>query len=249
MTDLPSLDLGGIDDAESPGRSRLVLAFWAAVALSIVLPRVPYGRNVLYPFSLLGTWAHEMGHGIVAILVGGNFEKLELYSNLGGVAWNSGVGKVGGTLVSAGGLLGPAIFGGLIIVFGARAKTAPWVLAVLSVLIVASVLFVVRNLFGAVSMSLIAVVLVPIAFKAPEILRTFVAQLIGIQFCLASWNTLDYMFTKNFRRNGQTIDSDTQNIADVLLLPYWFWGGLIAGLSGLILVFSFYVAWVRPLRE
>jgi len=190
-----------------------------------------------------------MGHGLVAELVGGDFVKLEVYSNLGGVAWNRGVGKVAGTLVSAGGLLGPAIFGGLIIVFGARKRTAPWVLAALSVMLVTSVLFVVRNMFGAVSLSLIAVVLLPIAFLAPEILRTFVAQLIGIQFCLASWNTLDYMFTKDFRRNGQTINSDTQNIAEVLLLPYWFWGGLIAGLSGLILVFSFYTAWIRPLRD
>lgn len=249
MTDLPSLNLGGVGEAESPGRNRLVIVFWAAVALSIVLPRIPYGRNVLYPFSLLGTWAHEMGHGIVAELVGGDFVKLELYSNLGGVAWHSGSGRIAGTLVSAGGLLGPAIFGGLIIVFSARVKTAPWVLAVLSVMIVASVLFVVRNLFGMVSMSLIAVVLLPIAFKAPDILRTAVAQLIGIQFCFASWNSVDYMFTKNFVRDGETLNSDTENIAEVLLLPYWFWGGLTAGLSALILVFSFYVAWIRPLRD
>lgn len=223
--------------------------FWLAAAASVVLPRIPYGRNLLYPFALIGTWAHEMGHGLVTILLGGSFERLEVYRNLGGVAFSTGVGSFGGVLVSAGGLLGPAILGALIIVYGSRPKTARWVLAALGVAIVLSVLLFVRNGFGVAALGLTGAALVALGFRGPELARLAVTQLIGVQLCLAIWGTLDYLFTKNFVRGGQTFDSDTQNIADVLLLPYWFWGGLIAAISFAILTFAFYRAWIRPLRR
>ena len=49
----------------------------------------PFLGQVRYPFLLLGTWFHEMGHGITALILGGKFEYLEIYSNGGGVAYTS----------------------------------------------------------------------------------------------------------------------------------------------------------------
>jgi hypothetical protein len=247
MVDLPDNlrgDLAGATGSDD----RLLTLFWVAAAISLILPRIPYGRTVLYPFALLGTWAHEMGHGMFALLAGGTFNRLVIYQNLGGTAYSSGVGSLGRAFVAAGGLLGPALAGGIIIVLGSRELTARWVLAGLAVLLALSLLLVVRNLFGWMALGLIAAVLGALAGYGPETVRVFVTQLIGIQFCLASWGTLDYMFTKNFVRDGRVIDSDTQEIAEVLLLPYWFWGGLIAFASLAIMASSFYIAWVRPLR-
>lgn len=250
MVDLPDGLTGGLPEGlTGTGSNRLMAFFWVAAAVSLILPRLPYGRQVLYPFALLGTWVHEMGHGIFAILAGGNFNRLVIYQNLGGTAYSSGVGSLGRAFVAAGGLLGPAIAGGLVIVLGSRQSTARWVLAGLSIMLALSLVFFVRNVFGWVALGIIAAILGPLAFYGPELLRVFVAQLIGIQFCLASWGTLDYMFTKQFRRDGQVINSDTQEIAEVLLLPYWFWGGLIAIVSFLVMASSFYVAWIRPFRE
>lgn len=250
MVDLPDGLTGGLpEELTGVGSNRLMAFFWVAAAVSLILPRIPYGRNLLYPFALLGTWVHEMGHGVFAILAGGSFNRLVIYQNLGGTAYSSGVGSFGRAFVAAGGLLGPALAGGLIIVLGSRQSTARWVLAGLSILLALSLVFFVRNVFGWVALGIIAAALGPLAFYGPELLRIFVAQLIGIQFCLASWGTLDYMFTKEFRRNGQVINSDTQEIAEVLLLPYWFWGGLIAIMSFLVMASSFYVAWIRPFRE
>ncbi len=246
VVDLPQ-NLRG-DLTELASGNRLMTYFWVAAAVSLILPRIPYGRNVLYPFSLLGTWAHEMGHGLVAIMVGGSFERLVLFQNLGGTAYSSGVGTLGRAVVAAGGLLGPALAGGLIIVLGSRETTARWVLAGLTVALALSLVLFVRNTFGWVALALIAAALGGLAFYGPEVLRVFVAQLIGIQFCVVSVTTLDYMFTKNFVRDGQVIDSDTQQIAEVLLLPYWFWGALIAAMSFAIMASSFYVAWVAPYR-
>jgi len=237
------------EESSGLNRKHLMAAFWGAVALSVVLPRIPHGNKLLYPFALLGVWIHELGHAVMAKLLGGDVDRMELYKGLGGVVFHRSEGRLTGALVSAAGLLGPAFFGALIIVFSARTKTSRYVLPVISVAAVLSVVFFIRNGFGIWSMSLIAVVLVPIAFKAPDIVRVFVAQLIGIQFCLASWGTWDYLFTDKIIVAGRPVNSDTGSIADALLLPYWFWGGLIAALSALILAWAFYVAWIRPFRD
>jgi hypothetical protein len=247
VVDLPENlkgDLVGVTASDN----RLLTYFWVAAAISVILPRVPYGRTILYPFALLGTWAHEMGHGLAAILVGGSFDRLVLYQNLGGTAYSSGIGTLGRAVVAGGGLLGPALAGGLIILLGSREITARWVLAGLSVALLLSLVLFVRNAFGWIALAVIAVLVGVVAVYGPEVARVFAAQLIGIQFCLASWGTLDYMFTRSFIRDGQIIDSDTQEIAEVLLLPYWFWGGLIALTSLGIMASSFYFAWVYPSR-
>lgn len=234
------------DSPAEIGRGRLLAAFAVAVAVSFILPVVPWGRTILLPFSLLGTWAHEMGHGIMGEIVG-DFHKLVLLKGGGGyalVAKKPGIEQV---LVSMAGLLGPAIFGAGMILLAARERTAKWALAVLSVLVLLSVVFYVRGTFGFFAMLAIGAVLALIAFKAPTIIRIFIAGFIGVQFCLASWSDRDYMFTKNFMRDGETLDSDTQNIADEWLLPYWFWGGLILAGSVAIMSWAFWRAWIKPL--
>ena len=228
------------------GRGRLQLLFVVAVAASLVLLRIPYGPLVLYPFAFLGTWAHEMGHGLTSLLTGGGFERLEVYSDLGGVAFVRPSNGLAAALVAAGGLLGPAILGGLIIMFSARRTTAPYILAALGGVALLSVLAFVRNGFGIVMTAAIGVALVLIARFGPELVRIGVAQFVGIQLALASWTGSDYLFTQNFERDGQTLDSDTQNIADELFAPFWFWGGLIFAISLLILAAAFYLGWIRP---
>ena len=81
-----------------------------------------------YPFMLLGTWFHEMGHGLTAILVGGDFKYLEIYQNGGGVAYSTVTNKIfsiptASALTAAGGLLGPA-FAGAVSAFARTVSSA-----------------------------------------------------------------------------------------------------------------------------
>jgi len=249
VTDGADISPTAASQQPEPSQRRIAGLFAVAVIASVLLPRIPYGRNVLYPFALVGTWAHEMGHGLMAVLLGGSFERLEVYRSLGGVAYYQGLGDFAGALVAMAGLLGPAIIGGLVIVYGSRPAQARWVLAALGIAVLLSVLLVVRNGFGVVVLGVIGVVLVGLGFAAPDTVRIGLAQLIGVQLCLTSWGTLDYMFTSTFVRDGSTVDSDTQSIANALFLPYWFWGGLIAAVSFAIMAFAFYRAWIRPVRS
>ena len=43
----------------------------------------------LYPFTLLGTWVHEMGHGLGALLCGGRFDRLEIFEDASGLAFTA----------------------------------------------------------------------------------------------------------------------------------------------------------------
>ena len=235
--------------AQQAEHRRLVLAFWVAAALAVALPQLPFGRMALYPFALLATWAHEMGHGLSALLVGGRFDRLMLFPDLGGVAFSSRPDNViAPVMISAGGLLGPAVAGGLTIVFGARRRLAPRVLAIFGVLLVASLLLWVRNPFGMASILVLALGFVGLARYGSEGVKLVTAQLTGIQLCLGSLADVDYMFTRDFVRGGQVQISDTQAIAEQLLLPYWFWGGMVAALSVAILWTAFWIAWLRPVR-
>ena len=53
---------------------------------SILLWQTYWGSLLLYPFTILATWFHEMGHGLAAILAGGRFEQLAIYADGSGVA-------------------------------------------------------------------------------------------------------------------------------------------------------------------
>ena len=61
--------------ARQAHRQRIVLLTWIAV-VSVLLWQTRIGSLVLYPFTILATWFHEMGHGLAAMLTGSSFERL-----------------------------------------------------------------------------------------------------------------------------------------------------------------------------
>lgn len=246
MSGLPLSNTTDTGDELIVSRPQLLRVFGVAVALSVVLGFVPGGGYVIYPFRLFATWAHEMGHGLGAILTGNRFDQLELYRNLGGVAFIGGVDGVSQVIVSSLGLIGPAILGALVMIAGSRPRSAHYVLGALTAAVVISLVFFVRNTFGFVAMSAIAVVFGLAARFASPLMRVALAQLVAVQLALSAWSSRDYLFISGFERDGQRFDSDTQNIADAWFLPHWFWGTLLGGLSVAILAAAFWMAWLRP---
>ena len=60
-----------------------------AIGVTLLLYVIPYGHVIGRPLLYLSTLVHELGHGMTAILVGGDFHRLEMWSDGSGVAWNS----------------------------------------------------------------------------------------------------------------------------------------------------------------
>ena len=89
-----------------------------AGALVIFLPQLPLGNYLLYPFTILTTWFHEMGHGLAALALGWDFERLVLLSDGSGYAESyspTNPGAFATALVSLGGPLGPSVIGAALI--------------------------------------------------------------------------------------------------------------------------------------
>ncbi len=212
---------------------------------TVVLWYVPYGYYVLYPFTILSTWFHEMGHGLTAILMGGSFKKLEIFSDGSGLATHSSdlfLGPLGSAIVAAGGLLGPAVAGSALLMLSRSQKASTASLWVLGLFIALSCVVWLRSIFGLGAMSLWAVVIVLSSWKASPSIKQFFVRVLGVQASIAVFMQFDYLFVDSATIEGQTHHSDTGAIANSLLLPYWFWGSLIATISVLMLAYSLYVA-------
>ena len=217
------------DSVERHGAKFLV----SSVVLTILLYVVPFGGTIGYPLILLSTLAHEMGHGLAALLVGGEFHKFYLHSDASGVAYTSTQGDLAGAFVSAGGLVGPAIVGALFFAMAHRAKALFFVLG--TGLILAEV-FVVRNLFGLTFVGAVAVLFLWLSSSAGKGLQQIAAYFVGIQLALSVFSRGDYLFTPTAQTASGTMPSDVAHMAEALLLPYWVWGALCGAFSLLCLV-------------
>ena len=224
--------------------SRLLWLLLAAI-ITVGLWQIPFGNFVLYPFTILATWFHEMGHGLTAIVLGGRFEQLMIFQNGSGLAYHSGhlaLGSLGRALVSAGGLLGPPIAGAALLLASRHRKSARRALFSLGLLLIFSTLIWVRSLYGWLLLPGLGVAILYVSLESVAWLQTFSAQFLGVQACVSSYRHLDYLFSHSATIGGRTMLSDTGRIAQMLFLPYWFWGGLIAVISGLILLESLEMA-------
>ncbi|KAB8335160.1 M50 family metallopeptidase [Scytonema tolypothrichoides VB-61278] len=219
--------------------------FWllAAAIATIVLWQVPGGNYILYPFTILATWFHEMGHGLMALLLGGQFQQLQIFSNGSGVAFHSVplyLGPIGRALVAAAGPMGPPIAGAGLILASRSFKAAHLSLTFLGGFLLLSTLIWVRSPFGIVAIPLLGLIILGVALKAPRWMQGFGIQFLGVQACVSTYHQLDYLFSASA---GPGLLSDTAQMQQQLLLPYWFWGGLMAIASLVILVQSLRLAY------
>jgi len=199
---------------------------------------------IQYPLLLLGTWFHEMGHGLTALLLGGKFYYLKIYDNGGGVAY-SNVSfsylnyNIARAITSAGGLLGPAISGAILIASAKRKITSKITLWLLIVILVLSLCIWIHEWLALVILSIFAGILFFIAILGVRRLEAFTLLFLGTQCVLSTYLQTGYLFTKQFERDGRVQYSDTQMIAAHLSGTYWIWALLILLITVLLLYKSY----------
>ena len=233
--------------ADQDHGQRVALLLGMALA-SIVLWQTTLGSLALYPFTILATWFHEMGHGIAAMLTGRGFERLQVFADGSGVAETMGPVdgyRVTDALIAASGPLGPAIAGALLIVSSRSPTMTRNALAVLGAALIVSTAIWVRSLTGWLVLPALGVAIVGLALRGSEPWQRFVIQFLGVQACISVWQQFDYLFSPGGTVDGQLQRSDTGAIADVLLLPYWFWGASISAAILALLWWSFRLAFRR----
>ncbi|MFC4563555.1 M50 family metallopeptidase [Nocardiopsis mangrovi] len=122
----------------------LVIAM-GVVALAVVLVRGPWriARNVV-------TIAHEGGHALVAVLSGRTLTGIRLHSDTSGVTVSRGrPDGIGMILTVAVGYITPSLVGlfGILLLLDNRITALLW----LSIVILAAMLLLIRNVYGVVS--------------------------------------------------------------------------------------------------
>ncbi len=215
-------------------------AAWAvciAAGLTLLLYFVPALHIIAYPFMLLSTLVHEMGHGLTAMLLGGHFHSFQLWPDGSGVAVFSGnFGRFTSALIAAGGLLGPSITAAIFFNALATPRRAQICLGIFGVLCIVAIVFLVRNLFGIVFVAVIAALCLLFAFGKPKQHAQVALAFLAAQLALSVFSRMDYLFTPVAQTSAGAMPSDVTQMAQALWLPYWFWGGLLAVFSVLVLV-------------
>jgi hypothetical protein len=225
--------------------ARTVLLVSGAVTLALYL--LPYGQLLSRPFLLLSTLAHEMGHGLTAVLLGGRFQRFAMWANGAGVAEIelSGFGRIRQALTIAGGLVGPAVAAALFFTIGRTSRGAHLCLLVLGLLLVVAEILVVRNPFGFVFVGVVAAACLLVALRGSPAAAQLAVVFVAVQLALSVFSRADYLFTRVARNPTGVFPSDVQRIAQLLWLPYWFWGALCGALSLAALAWGLRVYWRR----
>lgn len=230
---------------EAPTTSRRALV--TAAILTVVIEHVvPFGRLVLYPFTLLATWVHEMGHGLTALLVGGTFSSLDIFGNASGLAHINTARGFPYALSCMGGLLAPPLVGAATLALGRGPKRARVLLLALAATLVLSLAIWVRTLAGWIAMPIVAAVVAGFGLWGSARERVVFAQFIGLVLGLDTIAGIDYLFSSSAMVGGRERPSDVALIVGELGSFIPLWGALIAAVSLGALFLGLRVAWRAP---
>lgn len=224
-------------------RGALLLAIGAYF---VVHTFVPFGTTLLYPLTLLSTFVHEMGHGTIALLTGGSFSSLEVFSDASGLAHTTSKHAWASGLTAAGGLLAPPIVGAALLAVSRGPKRARAVLVTLAVAIVVALAVWVRSTAAWIALPIDALVIAWFGVRASPRTRMVFAQLVGVSLAIDTWSGKGYLFTNETVIDGQTIPSDAANVARAFGGAYWAWGLAILAVSCALLAGGLFAAWSKP---
>ena len=209
---------------------RLILA----AVLVVALPALPFGNLLIWPFVILTTWFHEMGHGLTALALGNTFDALVINPDGSGYASSRTALDGGGfdrAMIAMGGPLGPSFMGALLILASAVRKYWQPALYALAAALAISTLIWVRSTAGWLVLPALSGGLAWIGWRGSRGMQLFTLQFLGVLAALSMFNDLDYLFSETAVVGGQVMLSDTGAIEAEWLLPHWIWACLIVGLS------------------
>ncbi len=215
-------------------RARRIL--FGSIAATLLLHVIPLGGFVIYPLMLLSTLVHELGHGLVALAVGADFQEFRMWADGSGVAkWSGNVGGTGRALIAAGGLVGPAIVAAAGFLAARRRGLARAAVASGAIALLAAEVLVVRNAFGLVFVGVVVAGLGWLLWRKSSETVQIVLVFLAVQLSLSVFSRSDYLFTDSAVTAAGTMPSDTAHIAQAVGGPYWLWG-LACGAFSLVVL-------------
>jgi peptidase M50B-like protein len=211
--------------------------FWVAVAASLAISVTPWAPFLLYPFRLFTTWVHESGHALMTVLVGGRVTSIAIEPDASGLTRSLlPAGRVARGLVASAGYLGAAVVGCLLMAATRVEKWAHVILPCIAACLLLTLVFWIRNLFGAGVVLAWSVALIVLARSGvAEVLR-FLLSLLAIQVALNAVYDIRVLFLIGRRQ------SDAATMSELFLLPSWVWATAWMILSVAMLMWTLSIA-------
>ncbi len=207
---------------------------------TVTLWQFDIGQMLMYPFTILSTWFHEMAHGLTAFILGGDFQKLVIQPNGSGAAYFTTdllFGKLGLAIVAGAGPIGPGIFGSFLILIS-KSKYVRSVVLLFSLFMLVSVPLWIRSWFGAIFIAAFAILLILVTVKSNEEWLRRIATFLGIQAIISVYQSFGYLYSTSSDYYSFAGKTDTEVIQSILLLPYWFWASVIVVINLFLFYFS-----------
>ncbi len=221
------------------------LSLISFVAITILIWNIPGGKILLYPFTILSTWFHELAHGFSAILLGGDFHKIVIFPDGSGYAQFSYSSlffdNIGKSIVAGAGPIGPSVIGAIFVMSSVKEKSTRIVMYLFSIFLISTSIIWIRPIisWGFFIILIFSILITQIATKANDKFKIFTLQFIAVQAFLSVYQSMGYLFSSGAIVDGNHNLSDTAVISENLFLPYWFWGAIILLINIILIYYSF----------
>jgi hypothetical protein len=232
----------------SDHRRRTLLIGALAVGIVLIAWNVPALDFALYPLRLFVTFVHESGHGLAALLTGGQFRTLAVMADGSGVATTAGGARA---LILPAGYLGAALFGAGLFALANRVVRVRWVSGALALLLAALTLLYTPFLSTGFLVGLgFAAALGALAWKVNTDVNRLILIVLALLVSLTAFFDLTGLVANSGIALGAVRNDAAAFSAEVApLIP----GALIAlcwsVIAVLLLLGAAWVALIRPLRR
>lgn len=190
---------------------------WVAAALSLIVSLTPSARVALFPFRMFTTWVHESGHALATVAVGGRVSSITIHPDGSGLTRSLvPEGRVARGAIASAGYLGAAFVGCLLIAATRLERRAHLLLGGVGAFMLLTLVFWVRNLFGAVVVLAWAAALFALGRRGLGRASQFVLGLLAIQVALNAVFDIRVLYLVDG-------SSDAVTMAYLFLLPAWLW--------------------------
>ncbi len=233
---------------------RALLITALAMVVVYLLWNIPQLTILLYPLRLFTTYVHEAGHGLAAILTGGQVVGFAVSANGSGLATTIGGAR---WLILPAGYLGAALFGSLLYYLVNRfPRTANGTALALGLGMILFTLLFARPDETGTPVALIiglgfSVLLLLVGLKLNGLITLLVLNVLAVSTALEAVMDLRYLINfADLARRGNVMNDAAAFSADIMpLLPPSAIALTWAGIAVMMLGLAVYYGTIRPLRH
>lgn len=233
------------------GRQTLTLIGLAGGA-TLLMALVPGLGLLNYPFRLLLTIVHELGHGLAALMTGGNFIRFVIFPNGAGLAYTAGGWR---WLVIPAGYLGVALFGAGLILLGRSHYWSRLAMALMGgAMLVLSARYGIPSIISpnfssgiltTISGLIFGGFFLWVALKAAPGWIIFLLHLVAIQAGLTAFSDLVAVIGLSTRFFDAPAN-DARSMAELTFIPAIVWAVLWAVVALLLIGGAIWLTWLAP---